>query len=160
METPLKELKMFFEKPKPKKVFLGGTCNESTWRDKLIPMLSIDYFNPVVKDWTPEAQYEETRQKILCEYQLYVITPKMTGAFSIAEAVDCSNKSPSKLVFVILSEDGDKAFDQFQLKSLQAVSDLIKINGGYTCSTLKEAADWLNLKLPDLNGKFMRGDIN
>ena len=22
-----------------KKVFLGGTCNESTWRDKLIEML-------------------------------------------------------------------------------------------------------------------------
>lgn len=36
------------------KVFLGGTCNESTWREKLIPMLKIDYFNPVVKDWKSE----------------------------------------------------------------------------------------------------------
>jgi len=32
------------------KVFLGGTCNESTWRDELIPMLEIDYFNPVVDE--------------------------------------------------------------------------------------------------------------
>ena len=33
------------------KVFLGGTCNESKWRDDLIKLLKIDYFNPVVKDW-------------------------------------------------------------------------------------------------------------
>lgn len=33
-----------------KKVFLGGTCNESTWRDKIIPELLIDYFNPIVED--------------------------------------------------------------------------------------------------------------
>ena len=44
-----------------KKVFLGGTCNESTWRDKLIKMLEIDYFNPVVDDWTEECYQEELR---------------------------------------------------------------------------------------------------
>ena len=36
------------------KVFLGGTCNESTWRNRIIPMLAIDYFNPVVDDWNEE----------------------------------------------------------------------------------------------------------
>ena len=30
------------------KVFLGGAGNESTWRNQIIPMLNIDYFNPVV----------------------------------------------------------------------------------------------------------------
>ena len=44
------------------KVFLGGTCNNSTWRDTLIPLLKIDYFNPVVDDWTPECQEQETPQ--------------------------------------------------------------------------------------------------
>ena len=38
------------------KVFLGGTCAESKWREKLIPLLKCDYFNPVVDDWTPECQ--------------------------------------------------------------------------------------------------------
>ena len=38
-----------------KKVFLGGTCNGSTWREELIPILEINYFNPVVSDWTPEV---------------------------------------------------------------------------------------------------------
>lgn len=33
-----------------KKVFLGGTCNESTWRDELIPHLEkmgIEYYIPL-----------------------------------------------------------------------------------------------------------------
>lgn len=40
------------------KVFLGGTCAETTWRDKIIDKLSenIEYFNPVVKNWTPADQ--------------------------------------------------------------------------------------------------------
>ena len=61
------------------KVFLGGTCNGSKWRDQLIPLLKIDYFNPVVKDWNEEAQAEEERQKAESDFCLYVITPKMTG---------------------------------------------------------------------------------
>ena len=61
------------------KVFLGGTCNESTWRDKLIPKLTIDYFNPVVKDWKPEDQEKEIQERQTCDFLLYVITSQMTG---------------------------------------------------------------------------------
>lgn len=32
-------------------IFLGGTCNNSKWRDKLIPMIFCEYFNPVVDNW-------------------------------------------------------------------------------------------------------------
>ena len=49
----------FTNKTKIKKVFLCRTCNESTWRDDLIKKLTIDYFNPVVDDWTPECMEEE-----------------------------------------------------------------------------------------------------
>ena len=61
------------------KVFLGGTCNESTWRDRLIPMLEMDFFNPVVDDWDEDAQGRERFEREHCDYCLYVITPKMTG---------------------------------------------------------------------------------
>lgn len=81
------------------KVFLGGTCNESTWRDELIKKLKIDYFNPVVDDWTEECYKEELRQREICDYCLYVITPRMTGVYSIAEVIDDSNKQ-KKLYFV------------------------------------------------------------
>ena len=61
------------------KVFLGGTCNESAWRDKLIKKLKIDYFNPVVDDWNEEAFQRELIEKEECDFLLFVITPKMTG---------------------------------------------------------------------------------
>ena len=75
-----------------KKVFLGGTLGDSTWRKKLIPRLEIDYFDPVVGDWTPECQEEEIKQRQNCEFVLYVISPYMQGVYSIAEVVDDSNK--------------------------------------------------------------------
>ena len=53
------------------KVFLGGTCAESKWRDNIIPQLKCEYFNPVVDDWTPECQKIEEREKRICEYHLY-----------------------------------------------------------------------------------------
>ena len=71
---------------KNNKLFLGGTCNNSTWRDKLISMLTCTYFNPVVPDWNKTAYQEELRQRKSCEYCLYVITPNMTDVYSIAEA--------------------------------------------------------------------------
>ena len=42
------------------RVFLGGTCANTTWRNELIPLLEkmgIDYFNPVVDDWTEDCHY-------------------------------------------------------------------------------------------------------
>ena len=97
------------------KVFLGGTCNESTWRDSLIKALKIDYFNPVVDDWTPDCMAEEIKQREVCDFCLYVITPKMTGVYSIAEVIDDSNKRPRKTVFCVLPTDGDLSFTEGQL---------------------------------------------
>lgn len=129
-----------------KKVFLGGTCNESTWRDKLIPKLKIDYFNPVVEDWTPECQEREEKEKDICQFLLYVITPRMTGVYSIAEVVDDSNKRPKRTVFCMLEKDDDKTFDKGQLKSLEQVKKMVENNGAIVCKSLDEVADFLNTK--------------
>ena len=127
------------------KVFLGGTCNNSTWRDRIIPKLEIEYFNPVVEDWTPECQAEEQRQKNdVCNIHLYVITPLMTGVFSIAEAVQSSHYADKKTYFCYLEEDDGKKFEKFQVKSLKATADLIKKNGGKTFTSLNELIDVLN----------------
>ena len=136
------------------KVFLGGTCNGSTWRDKLIPMLECDYFNPVVEDWTPECMEEELRQREACDVCLYVITPKMTGVYSIAEVVDDSNKRPEKTVFAWLSVDG-LAFSAGQMKSLDSVGAMVERNGGTYVDAdcyglhlgLDEIADVINGKM-------------
>lgn len=128
------------------KIFLGGTCNESTWRDELINLLSddVDYFNPVVDDWTPAHQENELLQKTICSHCLYVITPLMTGVYSIAEVVDDSNKSPDRTLFCILTEDGEKKFTGGQYRSLIAVSDMVKRNGSRLFSALADVAVFCN----------------
>jgi hypothetical protein len=126
------------------KVFLGGTCNESTWREQLKPLLKIEYFDPVVKDWTPECMEEERKQRKMCDYVLYVITPKMTGVYAIAEVVDDSNKQAQKTVFCVLSKDGEQEFSKAQLKSLTQVSRLVCDNGAKVTLSLSETADVLN----------------
>lgn len=139
-----------------KKVFLGGTCNDSTWRNKLISMLNIDYFNPVVDDWTEECYQEELRQREICDYCLYTITPRMIGCYSIAEVVDDSNKRPNKTILCILKEDDrfpndliDAPYLMFsygQMKSLNKVGEMVKRNGGEYFTSLKEVANYLNQK--------------
>jgi len=128
------------------KVFLGGTCNGSTWREKLIDMLTIDYFNPVVKDWTPECQEEEIKQRKECDYCLYCITPLMTGIYSIAEAVDDSNKRSEKTIIVCLENDNSIAFTEHQWKSLKQFMKLCDINGAKVCFSLREVAHYLNCR--------------
>lgn len=127
-----------------KKVFLGGTCNNSKWRDDLIKKLKVPYFNPVVDDWNEESQKREEIEKKNSQHNLYVITPLMTGVFSIAEAVDDSNKFPQKTLFCVLEKDEDKEFEKFQIKSLNSVKKMIKENKGKVFDSLDEIADYLN----------------
>lgn len=108
---------------------------ESTWRNELIPLLEkegIEYFNPVVEDWTPECQEEEYRQKEICDVHLYLITKKMKGVFSVAEAVASCQFKDKQVVFGFTDFDGE--FDTAERKSLDAVGHLIaRIGGGYMC---------------------------
>ena len=128
-----------------KKVFLGGTTNNSNWRDELIKDIKIDYFNPVVSNWNEAAQEKEIEERKTCDYVLYVITPKMEGVYSIAEVVDDSNKRPEKTLFAYIKED-DKEFSKHQIKSLDMVGKMIKENGGKWFKSLGEVADYLNFK--------------
>lgn len=125
------------------KVFLGGTCNNSTWRDTLQPLLDeigVDYFNPVVEDWTPECMEEELRQRESCDICLYVITSEMTGAYSIAEVVDDSNKRPEKTIFCFL----EPGFTVGQIKSLGQVAAMVSRNGAVSYNTLGSVVRYLN----------------
>jgi hypothetical protein len=127
-----------------KKVFLGGTCNGSLWRDELIKDLTIDYFQPAGEDWTPEMMEEEIKQRAGCDFCLYVITPKMTGVYSIAEVVDDSNKRPEKTIFCYLQSDGGQTFSAAQIKSLEQTGKMIKENGAQFFKTFAEVSNYLN----------------
>jgi len=128
------------------RVFLGGTCANSKWRDKLIPKLNIDYFNPVVSNWTPECQVEEIKQRKICDFVLYTLT-RVFSTYSIAEVVDDSNKRPDKTIVCIINEklpNGEWAMSHQDLKHLDAVGCLVKRNGGLYFKSLEEVSNYLN----------------
>lgn len=120
------------QEDKPKRIFLGGTCGESTWREELIPELDnlgLEYFNPVVPDWTPECiEIENQEKNELCNTHLYIITPEMSGVYSIAEMVnsvwECLSKG-SGFVWIGILDSEDKPWEPHQRKSLEATLRLI-----------------------------------
>ena len=107
------------------KVFLGGTCAETTWREELIVMLKendISYFNPVVEDWTEECiGVEENEKDNICDIHLYVITKEMKGVYSIAEIM-ASALTGKNTIFVVI----DDGFDEGQIRSLSATAKLAR----------------------------------
>lgn len=114
------------------RIFLGGTCADTTWRDELIPLLEqnhIDYFNPVVKDWTPECQaIEEEEKNRKCDVHLYVITKEMMGTYSIAEIIHSAHlanmygTSVNECVFCVLDEG---TWQKHERKSFEAIMKLV-----------------------------------
>ena len=124
------------------KVFLGGTCSGYKWRDKLIPMIKCDYYNPIVKSWNEEDRLREVKEREESDYVLYVITSGMKGFYSIAEVVDDSNKRPEKTLFCVLG----KAWDKQVYHSLCAVERLVESNGARVFNDLEVIANYLNFK--------------
>ena len=127
-----------------KKVFLGGTCNGSLWREDVIKKLKIHYYNPVGEQWTPEMMKEELKQRSESDFCLYVLTPKMEGFFSVAEVVDDSNKRPSKTVFCFINNDEGKTFTKVQIRSLEQIKKMVEANGAACFDTLNEVTGFLN----------------
>lgn len=133
------------------KVFLGGTCNESKWRERIIPLLDevgCHYFDPVVDNWDAKAQAMERKERKTCDFCLYTITPRMKGVYSIAEVIDDSNKRPKKTLFCISKYDKDDngsliQFDEQELHSLVEVARMVERNGGKSFTTLQSVVDYL-----------------
>lgn len=106
------------------KVFLGGTCNNSTWREPVMELLKskdIEYFNPVVEDWTPECIELEEKAKVDCDLNLFVITKEMVGVYSWVEALLSSKLYKTETSLIVVTEGMDKAM----LKSVKASVKLI-----------------------------------
>lgn len=125
------------------KIFLGGTCSETTWRAELEEMLNVPSFNPVVEDWTEDCQEIERQEKLYkCNIHLYVITKEMKGVFSIAEVIDSTHQKGIRTILHVIPD----GFEASQLKSLKAVCDMVNINGGiaYIDNELKRTARVLN----------------
>jgi 8-oxo-dGTP pyrophosphatase MutT (NUDIX family) len=129
------------------KVFLGGTKAGADYRQEIIPLLSAEYFNPVVKDWNEAAQEKEKEEKDICGISLYVLTPFMEGVFSVAEIVeDFITRRVDRTVCCILKEYQGKVFTKEQQNSLDALTDMLTkySDGKNILSSLEESAKVIN----------------
>lgn len=81
-----------------KQVFLGGSCNPTTWRKTVsIPALvaaGVAFYNPQVDDWKPELVALEAAAKQDSEQLLFVIDGQTRAIASILEATEyaCSGR--------------------------------------------------------------------
>lgn len=71
-------------------VFLGGSCNPTTWRQNLaIPYLemnNITYYNPQIDNWTPEVVELEHRAKQNAQVLLFVIDDQTRATVTLIES--------------------------------------------------------------------------
>jgi len=127
-----------------KQVYLGGT-RDSKWRDELISMLKIDYFDPVEKD---KDEVSEARGS--SDFVLYVIVPCLSLSATdvvilIADAIQDSVRRPEKTVFCCLKEyKGVKRVEEDWLKAIPEIETLISENGSKIFRNLGEVARYLN----------------
>ena len=140
------------------KIFLGGTCASSTWREELQGKLDsdrIETFNPVVPNWTPECQAIEDYHRETDDICLYVITPEGEGFYSFVEVTDDSNKRPESTVLCILEEANGKKFKGHTLKCALKTAKLVAKNGVFVTDNLDKLATYLNTYEPkQKNQKF------
>ncbi|MGE5473619.1 MAG: hypothetical protein ACM3UU_05305 [Ignavibacteriales bacterium] len=138
---------------KENRLFLGGTCNNDMWREEdFTPMLgkiseylgvNIEYYNPVVADWTPECMQEEIKQREVCSNVLYAVTEKAQGYYSYAEVIDDACKRPDRTLFCYLS---DRPLTEEQKTSYQEIAAIVEEKGGKSFSSLSEVAKSLYIE--------------
>ena len=130
--------------PRMGPVFLGGTCNGSKWREKIIPMLSVKAFNPVVESWGLETQQIEQQAKADAIASLFVVTPKQTGLYAVAELTKAAITEPERTVVAFLDEDEGDTWSDYQKASNQAIADLVRDAGATVVDNLEDAAARVN----------------
>lgn len=126
------------------KVFLGVASKQASWIDRLVPLLTVDFFNPNERPPSPECLSEVVRQREACDVCLYVITPKSDILPAVAEVLDVSNTRQAKVVFVKLRDYDGARFSDDDWNAMQAVSDIVSRNRGASFDSLEDAAGFLN----------------
>lgn len=98
-----------------KKVFLGGACGTTTWREEIIPELEkhgIDYYNPQVKEWSEELIEIEAKAKEDADILLFVISKETRSIASMIEAAEYIAKGREILLVIENIDDGQEIAGQ------------------------------------------------
>uniref|UniRef100_A0A1A9VZZ0 Raw n=1 Tax=Glossina brevipalpis TaxID=37001 RepID=A0A1A9VZZ0_9MUSC len=86
-------------------VFLGGSCNPTTWRaDVAIPALKelgISFYNPQVSDWTPDLIELEHRAKEKARVLFFVMDSETRASAGAIEVAHIAGQNCKQLVLVL-----------------------------------------------------------
>ncbi|KAF0698444.1 Aste57867_10929 [Aphanomyces stellatus] len=110
----------------PVDVFLGGSCNPTTWRiDVAMPMLdaaNVSYYNPQVDEWHEGLMRLETHAKDTSSFVLFVIDNQTRSIVSMNEAAEfmCCGR---RVVLVVEDMPEEITIEGAALSSLE-ISDL------------------------------------
>uniref|UniRef100_A0A1B0B7I9 Raw n=1 Tax=Glossina palpalis gambiensis TaxID=67801 RepID=A0A1B0B7I9_9MUSC len=89
----------------PVEVFLGGSCNPTTWRaDVAIPALKklgISFYNPQVSDWTPDLIELEHRAKEKARVLFFVMDSETRASAGAIEVAHIAGQNCKQLVLVL-----------------------------------------------------------
>lgn len=92
-------------RPDGPEVFLGGSCNPTTWRaDVAIPTLNqlgISFYNPQVSDWTPDLIELEHRAKEKARVLFFVMDSETRASAGAIEAAHIAGQNTKQLVVVL-----------------------------------------------------------
>ncbi|XP_053694583.1 uncharacterized protein LOC128742285 [Sabethes cyaneus] len=87
-------------------VFLGGSCNPTTWRaDVAIPTLDrlgISFYNPQVSQWTPDLLELEHRAKEKAKVLFFVMDSQTRSTAGAIEVAHIAGRNSKHLVLVLL----------------------------------------------------------
>lgn len=132
---------------------LFGTCGESKWRNQFIEAydnLNINYFNPLIDNWTPERAEIEAEHLAKDQIILFPVTSETYGLGSLSEigfSILNAIKLEEKRDFIVLIDDTldnnltDESLRKESLRARKLVKEhLKKINfeNVYIVKTLDE----------------------
>ncbi|OWY96391.1 hypothetical protein PHMEG_00033349 [Phytophthora megakarya] len=113
-------------------VFLGGSCNPTTWRhDVAMPMLDaarVHYFNPQVDEWFEELIQIEARAKETAQMVLMVVDGITRSIVCINEAVEYICRGRKVMLVVDDIEEGAQVAGKLLSKT-----ELADLNGARQC---------------------------
>jgi len=131
-------------------VFLGGSCNPTTWRyEQAIPYFqshSISYYNPQVKNWTPDLVEIEHRVKELAVLLFFVIDHSTRSLAAIAEV--CYLAARGKNIIIVMNPMPD---DKDQAKFIQQKNLINEKDNKNDYENVCEARRTLRILLQNLN---------
>lgn len=105
-------------------IFLGGTIAGPDYRELLIPLLKVPYFNPVVYNWTEADAVRENIAKQAAAINVFVITPAAIGMYSVAEMTELAITSDKPLYVMFMEVEG-YSWNEHQVKSNTQIKKLL-----------------------------------